>query len=371
MKEQTTRTAKLKEHPSSHIIPDMRAEEHKALRDDITQRGILHPIEILKDGTILDGRNRWLIAVSLGLNTVPTQTVTLNGTSAEEYMIRAVLLRRHLSDDQRAALARKWQERQNVPTGAAAHKKTTLDTLTKVEPRDTRAEAAALFSVPERKIRYMAEVETKAPELVPQIERGEVTLLEAKKHIRHGSNALRIAALSDNNSPLPDTPQKYNVIYADPPWRHDFPISGTRKVENHYPTMALEEIIALPVSGLCAEEAILFLWVPAPFSKKGHSVLEAWGFDYRTQMVWVKPSIGTGQWVRQRHELLYIGVRGNLPTPAPEDKPDSVLEAPRLGHSEKPEEMYARIEKMYPGLLRIELFARARREGWDAWGNQA
>lgn len=98
--------------------------------------------------------------------------------------------------------------------------------------------------------------------------------------------------------------------------------------------------------------------------------MESWGFDYRTSMVWVKPSIGPGQWVRQRHEYLLIGVRGSIPTPKGVDKPDSVIESPREEHSKKPEIVYDIIERMYPELPKVELFCRNPREGWCAWGNQ-
>ena len=93
--------------------------------------------------------------------------------------------------------------------------------------------------------------------------------------------------------------------------------------------------------------------------------MAAWGFEYRTALVWVKDQIGMGYHVRQRHELLRIGKRGELPVPAPADRPDSVIAAPRGRHSEKPEIVYALIERMYPHLARVELFARRRRPDWQ------
>jgi N6-adenosine-specific RNA methylase IME4 len=100
--------------------------------------------------------------------------------------------------------------------------------------------------------------------------------------------------------------------------------------------MSLNAIMSLPVNDIAADDAILFLWATTPFLRKGLLVMQAWGFDYRTSMVWVKPSIGPGQWVRQRHEYLLIGVRGDIPTPKVENKPDSVIEEPREEHSKKP-----------------------------------
>ena len=101
-------------------------------------------------------------------------------------------------------------------------------------------------------------------------------------------------------------------------------------------------------------------------------VIEAWGFTYRTNMVWVKDKIGMGYHVRNKHELLLIAKRGELAVPNVADRPDSVVEAPRGKHSEKPEVFYEIIERMYPDYPRLELFLRGEaREGWHGWGNEA
>ena len=99
-------------------------------------------------------------------------------------------------------------------------------------------------------------------------------------------------------------------------------------------------------------------------------VIEAWGFDYRTCAAWVKDKIGTGIYVRQRHEYLLLGKRGKPITPLPGTQPDSVIEAPRGKHSEKPVQGYELIERMYPGLPKIELFSRSARDGWASHGNE-
>jgi len=190
-----------------------------------------------------------------------------------------------------------------------------------------------------------------------------------KREARRIERIDKINAAVENNKPLNGI-GVFPVIYADPPWEYDFPISDSRRIENQYPTMSLDVIMSLPVNDIAADDAILFLWATTPFLRKGLLVMQAWGFDYRTSMVWVKPSIGPGQWVRQRHEYLLIGVRGDIPTPKGEDKPDSVIEAPREEHSKKPEIVYDIIERMYPELPKVELFSRRKRENWAAWGNE-
>jgi N6-adenosine-specific RNA methylase IME4/transposase-like protein len=160
----------------------------------------------------------------------------------------------------------------------------------------------------------------------------------------------------------------FPVILADPPWRYEFIESASRAIENHYPTMSLDEICDLEVPA--ADDCVLFLWVTPPKVAEGIQVLDAWGFNFRTSMVWVKDKIGMGKYVRQQHEWLMIAKRGNFPLPDPEDRPASVIEAPRGAHSEKPEEIHKIIERMYPFLDRCELFARKPRDGWASWGNE-
>jgi len=166
--------------------------------------------------------------------------------------------------------------------------------------------------------------------------------------------------------PLPEGP--FAVIYADPPWRLGNP-DGAYAPENHYRTMPTEEIAAIAIPA--AEHAVLFLWAVNCLLREALEVMEAWGFRYRTNLVWVKPSIGLGNVVRNRHELLLVGKRGSLQAPDPEDRPDSVIEAPRGAHSEKPACVYELIERMYPQVSKLELFGRGLpRPGWVAWGDE-
>src|SRR5690606_14895132 len=152
-------------------------------------------------------------------------------------------------------------------------------------------------------------------------------------------------------------------------WKYEHAKTDNRAIENHYPPMELDAICALTVPA--TEDAILFLWVTSPKLEEGIAVVNAWGFTYRTCMVWVKDKIGMGYYARQKHELLLICTRGNMPTPLPRHRPESVIEAPRGKHSAKPAEFYELIEAMYPELPKMELFCRSPRDGWEVWGNQS
>ena len=161
---------------------------------------------------------------------------------------------------------------------------------------------------------------------------------------------------------------RYRVLYADPPWKYEHPVSKTRAIERQYPTMTVEEIRALNVPA--APDCVLFLWTTAPKLAEAVSVVDAWGFSYRSCLVWVKPHLGLGYYFRTRHELLLVALKGKPGTPEPHARPESVLTWPTGQHSAKPEIVYQLIEKMYSGPY-LELFARPPfREGWDAWGNE-
>lgn len=181
--------------------------------------------------------------------------------------------------------------------------------------------------------------------------------------------AKRERELAKKIKALPE--QRFGVIYADPEWRFE-PYSRKtgmdRAPDNHYPTSALDIIKARDVPSISAKHCALFLWATPPMLDQAIEVLKAWDFNYITNAVWVKPTIGTGFWFRFRHEHLLLGTRGNVPCPAPGEQWDSVIEQPRRGHSVKPDQVYELIEQYFPNLPKIELNARRRRDGWTSWG---
>jgi N6-adenosine-specific RNA methylase IME4 len=204
---------------------------------------------------------------------------------------------------------------------------------------------------------------------IEKIKSGVTAISKATSGARRQDRVEQVQEISRSNSEL-KTNKLYPVIYADPPWRYEHSISNSREIENQYPTMELDDICALPVGEVASKDAILFIWATSPKLTEAMRVVESWGFNYRTNMVWVKDKIGMGYYARQRHELLLIATRGELPTPEPANRPDSVMEFPRTEHSKKPPEVYEIIEKMYPEYQKLELFARNKRQGWESWGNQ-
>lgn len=184
--------------------------------------------------------------------------------------------------------------------------------------------------------------------------------------------AQREAELAAKQQALPA--KKYGVILADPEWRFE-PYSREtgmdRAADNHYPTSVTDMIAAREVSSIAADDCVLFLWATVPMLRDAWKVMEAWGFEYKSHAVWDKVHIGTGYWFRNRHELLLVGTKGDIPAPAMGDQFASVMTIARKEHSAKPEQFLEMIEQYFPNVPKIELNRRGPpRPGWDAWGNE-
>lgn len=175
--------------------------------------------------------------------------------------------------------------------------------------------------------------------------------------------------------PFPFPNKRYSVIYADPPW--SYRNKGTRAAaDRHYSTMSIEEIKALPVAEIAAEDCVLFLWATFPMLPEALETIKAWGFTYKTvAFVWVKRNKsgkgwfwGLGNWTRSNPEICLLAVKGRPRRICA--AVHSVIEDPVSKHSEKPKEAMERIVKLLGDIPRIELFAREKVPGWDAWGDE-
>lgn len=161
---------------------------------------------------------------------------------------------------------------------------------------------------------------------------------------------------------------KYQIILADPPWRYDFCKDNSDKVENHYPTMTLEDICA--ITPPCEDNAILYLWATAPKLLEALKVMQSWGFKYKTQAVWDKGWVGMGYWFRGQHEILLVGVKGKFSPPIPTLRESSVYREKKSKHSKKPDYFRQLINRQFPEATKLEMFARDKKDGFDVWGNE-
>jgi N6-adenosine-specific RNA methylase IME4 len=385
-------TDEIEFHPVADIFPMMSDREFDDLVTDIAEHGLREPVWLHGDGRIVDGRNRYRACIKAGVS--PSfRTYQGDDSRLVSFVVSLNLHRRHLSESQRAMVAARIAR---LPLGANQHGGS--------ENFPTQAEAAVMLSVSDRSIRSARKVhDSGVPELAQQVEAGKVAVSTAatiadappeeqreviavddereiirrakqiqwrRREERRQHKAAKVAKIAAREPEPIVALGPFQVIYADPPWRYDHERSKNRMIENHYPTMDLEEIKALEVPA--ADDSVLFLWVTSPKLREGIDVVDAWGFDYRTCMIWVKDQIGMGYYARQQHELLLIAKRGQLKVPDPEDRPNSVVNAPRTEHSAKPDTFYELIERMYPFQRGqwCELFARSSRDGWVGWGNQ-
>jgi len=216
----------------------------------------------------------------------------------------------------------------------------------------------AIASVPEERFEEFIEGVKEAQEEITSV----AVIREANKIFRN------------RTVDTPSMPEGlYSVIYADPPWQYDNAIPSWSPAVAHYPTMNTEAISLLGVPS--ADNAVLFLWTTNPFIEDALSVISMWGFEYKTNIVWVKSNRiakgqGSGFYVWGHHELLFICAKGSM-TPQMKGRPQvsSVLEADAGAHSQKPKEVYGIIEALYPGESYLELFARDESHpGWTTWG---
>ena len=174
---------------------------------------------------------------------------------------------------------------------------------------------------------------------------------------------------------------RFGTILADPPWQftnRTGKMAPEHKRLSRYPTMSLEEIKALPVANIAADPAHLYLWVPNALLAEGLQVMQAWGFDYKTSLVWYKirkdggpDGRGVGFYFRNVTELVLFGIRGkNARTLQPGRSQVNVISTRKREHSRKPDELYELIESCSWGPY-LELFARGTQKGWKSWGNQS
>jgi len=175
--------------------------------------------------------------------------------------------------------------------------------------------------------------------------------------------------------------RKFRTILADPPWQFQNrtgKIAPEHRRLNRYETLTLDEIKGLPVSDAAEDTAHLYLWVPNALLPEGLEVMKAWGFNYKSNIVWQKirkdggpDGRGVGFYFRNVTELLLFGVRGkNARTLQPGRTQVNIISTRKREHSRKPDEQYELITSCSPGPF-LELFARGEREGWAIWGNQA
>ena len=392
-----------KYHELAGIFDLIEGEEYKGLKEDIRKNDLMESIKIF-EGKILDGRNRYRVCKELGIE--GDIKILPNTINPLEYVWSVNYHRRHLTSAQKAdaviqysswleELEEKAREKHRIMV--ENQERNNKGQIIKKQSLSSEDKHSKIKQPIQQDI-FKNTIITKKPEIV--IEPINVTKEQAKKarvseetiqiakkvkkmndpqiskkweQARKGKTTIKAVkmAIDKKVKPkiLPILPiDKYDVIYADPPWTYNFTQAPNRSIEKEYPTMDIKDICKLKIPS--ADNSILFLWCTSPkLIPEGVEVIRSWGFTYKTSMVWVKDKIGMGYYARSRHEFLLIATKGKPGVPEPAVRPDSVIEAPRTKHSKKPE-LYEMIERMYPNRKYLELFARNKRENWKSWGNE-
>lgn len=394
-------------HPLANLFPLIEGGEFLELVASIKANGLRDPITV-HDGMVLDGRNRQRACEAADVDCVyhPLQA----DADPLAFVLDKNLKRRHLNESQRAMVAAKLA---NMRQGERTDIEPSAN-LQKVAQR----EAAERLSVSPRTVADAVKVErAAAPELRHAVEQGAVPVSSAAKlaglapevqrqvveaddpakaarteisRANRDGRLAEIVAVTGTASPALIARKRYAIIYADPPWQFDVwsRETGLEKCpDQHYPTMTVEEICALPVGDLVARDALLFLWITVPKLNRMDEVFRAWGpvigddpdygvlrqpWTYVSNYNWDKVNIGPGRWNRNQHEHLLIAKIGSVPAPLPAQRVRSNYSEAATDHSVKPDYFAQLIEQQFHDLPKIELFRRgAPRPGWDAWGNEA
>ena len=402
------RAAELKIDPEFRsLCRPLDAKEREELERSILDDGVRDAI-VLWRGMIIDGHNRYEIACKHNL---PFRVVELDLPDRESvrvWMLRNQLGRRNLSELDRIEIALALekhlaeQAKQRMLAGKGADgsggrgKRKASEPALAEKTGSTRDTIAEIAGVSHGTVDHAKKVLKKGvAELREAVRNGRVAIstaadiaslpkakqeqivkqdekkiLAAAKKIREKRAQERRKQRVDKIKTIAVSDGQYPVIYADPPWQCEDRVSTSGDAETRYPTMDTDEVKALPVGKLATNDAVLLLWCPAAKFADAIEVIRAWGFDYRTNIVWDKGCVGPGDYCRSKHEHLCVAVRGHAMVPPVEGRPDSLIRAPRGEHWEKPAVFYEIIERMFPKMPRIELFARKRRDGWAAWGDQ-
>ena len=372
-------------HEVAHLFPEMQEQEFEELKQDIRKHGQQVPI-ILYEGKVVDGRHRLRACGELGIVPRFEKMVAANEAEVSQAVVSINLHRRHLSEGQRALIAARMTTStigSNQHTAGAVSQQKAADELGVSVDSVLRGKKVIKHGVPELvqavaagkiNISSAAKLATLAKEDQAQLNFEDIKAIQnaskainkAKFEARRNERLQEIEAKRANNKPLEASLGTFSVIYADPPWNY----MGELAVG--YPCMSTQEICDMPIGEICADDAVLLMWCSSSLLDDALQVVNAWGFTFKTSAVWDKNVAGQGAYFRQAHEVLMIGVKGNVPEVPYGARPTSVLKFPRQEHSRKPPELYQLIDDMYPELNKIELFCRGEPngKGWIGWGNE-
>jgi N6-adenosine-specific RNA methylase IME4/ParB-like chromosome segregation protein Spo0J len=372
-------------HPLSGIVPLLGGEDFTAFDANIRDNGLLEPIVLHPDGSILDGRNRYRACIEAG---VEPRFRTFgdrasDGDDPRAFVISLNIIRRHLDESQRAIAAARIanldEGRPSKTTEISAVSQGQAAKLLNVSPDSVGfarkvlesgdAEIAGFVDSGKLTVSRAAGLLKQSPELVTEVKAGLTAGLKPMEALKQARKKL----LPETVAVLPNG--VFRVILADPPWqygdnRQGEGYAGTGAV-HHYATMTLDELMALKVRDIAAPDSVLLMWATFPMLREALQLIEAWGFAYKQAFVWDKGHGSLGHYHDCDAELLTISVRGSC-LPDSVKRPKQIQRFAREGHSRKPFAWRDLIDAHWPLGPRVELFYRGEPiEGWETWGAEA
>ena len=369
-------------HPAAAIFPLLEGAEFEALITDIRKNGLHEAIWLDPDGRILDGRNRLRACEAAD---VEPRFQTYEGGDSLGFVLSLNLKRRHLNESQRAMVAAR----------AVTMRQGTRNDLQPSAnlPEVSQRDAAESLTVSERTLRHAKTVqEHGGPELVHLVDQGLVAVSDAAAVAKESHTTQRALVgaiqrgeaknlktarvdrdiarqrleLAEGRAVLPEG--VFEVIVIDPPWPYDNTYDAAHPSGRSgckYPNMSIEELRVLKLPA--AQDCMLWLWTTNAFMSEAYSLIDAWGFQRKTILTWVKPRLGIGHWLRNQTEHCLLAVRGSPKRSLTNQS--TVLEAPAGEHSRKPDEFYDLVDGLCVG-RKLDYFSRETRPGWEQFGNE-
>lgn len=364
------------------LVPEPTKEDFAALKKSIQDNGQHKPITVWKEQFsgnvfIVDGHSRNEACKQLGIEPNIEYKEFENWLEAKKYAIHVNSNRRHLIQLQKVALAlqeieiekelAKKRQKSTLPKeGQKGFQKLTPNGMYTGNTCDIVSEKTGIS--PRTVARLKRILDDGSEELKRDVASG-------KKSTASAERLIKLEKTHTNPIPLPEG--KYKIVLCDVPYKYDYEAEGAP----NYPTLSEEQIACLkdkqgrPITDVFAADTVIFFWAPPPKLEEALRIIKAWGFSYKTAIVWSKEKEGisqqgTGHYIVATCELILVATKGQPGVPQPKNRPLGILRALRTNHSQKPDILRHWIEKMYPNEKYLELFARETIKGWTGWGDQ-
>jgi len=403
---ETRKIETLKEHSQNTNIYGNELSNIEELAQQIKFSGIVKPLIVTNNGVIISGHRRYKACCLLGMKQIPVEIRNFNNESEELECLLLENSYRMKTMEQKVREARIYEEIETEKAKQRMHagnkpliSQYNADPVENLPQGDMNSDYGKTRDIVAKKLNIGSgrtyekakKVVEKIDELKSTGENEKAADLSAtlKDSVNSAYNLLRreeklqevernIQEFKQRTAPsnfvdIYRTNNKYNIIYADPPW--EYFNDGNHSARLHYHTMPIDDICKLPIQNITAKDCILFMWVTYPTLQDSFKVIHDWGFKYVTAgFCWVKlnpcgtPFFGLGNWTRANSELCLLATKGNV-TRIDNTIPQ-VLQSIRQEHSKKPDVIRDLIVRLVGDLPKIELFSRQAVTGWSYWGNE-